>query len=169
MKLRSYLLCLLATLVALLGWSLLYLEKSKLHSQQLQLKSLHTLMLQANEELVVCASQTSQLKLQLQTEQDTQSTTQQQLEANRTELFIAQQEATRSQQKLQQLRTQFNQRKQQLNKVRTELVESERRLNASSQAGKIAQLAERINALELTNLALNAQLNTVSKQLEKRP
>lgn len=169
MKQRSYLLCLLATVVALLGWSLLYLEKSKLHSQQLQLKSLHARLLQANEELAACASQTSQLKLQLETEQNNQSTTQQQLEANRTELFIAQQEVTRSQQKQQQLRTQFNQREQQLNQARTALVESERRLNASSQAGKIAQLAERINALELTNLALNTQLNKASKQLEKRP
>lgn len=65
---------------------------------------------------------------------------------------------------LQQANAQRSLAEEKLLELNHELVESARKLQASSQAGKIAQLQERIQDLETTNIQLQNQLNKASGQ-----
>ena len=59
--------------------------------------------------------------------------------------------------------------KEKLSALKEDLIESERKLQASSQSGKIAQLQERIEDLEATNIDLVAQLSAQSEQALDTP
>jgi uncharacterized protein YjcR len=59
--------------------------------------------------------------------------------------------------------------KEKLSALKEDLIESERKLQASSQSGKIAQLQERIQDLEATNVDLVAQLSAQSEQALATP
>lgn len=164
-----FLLCLLSAIAALVATGLLFSEKSKLHEQQLLLQRSQVNLKAAKEELALTSEQLSQLKLQLETEQNHRVVHEQQLESVRSELFIARQETTRKQQERSTQAAQVKQLEHQLNAVRTQLIGSERTLKASSQEGKIAQLTERVNELESANLLLTAKLKSATDSENERP
>lgn len=169
MKKFPLLLCLLSVIAALVAAGLLFSEKSKLQEQQLLLQRSQVNLKAAKEELALASEQLSQLKLQLETEQNDRAVHEQQRESLHSELFTARQETTRKQQELSAQEALVKQLEHQLNAVRTQLIGSERTLKASSQEGKIAQLTERVSELESANLVLTAKLKSATDSENERP
>lgn len=86
------------------------------------------------------------------------------LDLQQAELAAASEALREESELLQQANAQRSLAEEKLLELNHELVESARKLQASSQAGKIAQLQERIQDLETTNIQLQNQLNIASEQ-----
>jgi len=86
------------------------------------------------------------------------------LDLQQAELAAASEALREESELLQQANAQRSLAEEKLLELNHELVESARKLQASSQAGKIAQLQERIQDLETTNIQLQNQLNIASGQ-----
>ena len=86
------------------------------------------------------------------------------LDLQHAELAAASEALREESELLQQANAQRSLAEEKLHELNHALVESARKLKASSQAGKIAQLQERIQDLETTNIQLQNQLNIASEQ-----
>ena len=86
------------------------------------------------------------------------------LDLQQAELAAASEALREESELLQHANAQRSLAEEKLLELNHELVESARKLQASSQAGKIAQLQERIQDLETTNIQLQNQLNIASEQ-----
>lgn len=158
------------TLLALCAFAFLAAIGLFLKEKQVSL-ALGSQMSEQKLELIALSEQLDQLELEkesslqiIQKLRAQQQSLQVKLDLQAAELTVAREALHSESDLLQKANAQLSTTKANLSTLNTTLLETERKLKASSQSGKIAQLQERIRDLEATNVQLVAQLQTKSEQ-----
>lgn len=158
------------TLLALCAFAFLAAIGLFLKEKQVSL-ALGSQMSEQKLELIALSEHLDQLELEKESSlqiieklRAQQQSLQVKLDLQAAELTVAREALHSESDLLQKANAQLSTTKANLSTLNTTLLETERKLKASSQSGKIAQLQERIQDLEATNVQLVAQLQTKSEQ-----